>query len=401
VIRMEADELDTTITTHQFKCPRCDTIGEYSGKPGDQLIVTCAECNTKGRVTIPGSPEPRFMNGNAIEITHLMKLFGDFPAVDDVSFVVKKGEIFGLLGPNGAGKSTIIRMLCTLTRPTKGVATVAGYDVVKQAGKVRQHIGLVSEKMIMYEQLTARENLTLFGKLYNLPNDELNKRINELLKFVRMEKWADQRISTYSTGMKQRINVIRALVNQPEILFLDEPTLGLDPQSTAEIRELTKRINAEHGTTIILTTHIMFEAEALCKRIGIIDHGNIVALDTPVNLKKLISGADISTFEIEIANLEPHMMTAVQSIPSVKSLVQEDPSHLLVRTTGTDAFDGIVDSLRKNNAKVRMVKNLEPTLEDVFLHLTGREAREKISENHTNNVRPRHGPGRRRPRRIR
>jgi ABC-2 type transport system ATP-binding protein len=398
---MESNQETTTVTTHQFKCPTCNAIGEYSGAPGEELIVTCSECNTKGRLTIPGRRQQRMMNGNAIEISHLRKLFGDFTAVDDVSFSVKKGEIFGLLGPNGAGKSTIIRMLCTLTRPSKGSAYVDGYDVIKQAGKVRQHIGLVSEKLIMYDELTARENLKLFAKLYNLPNDLLNQRIDELLRFVRMEKWADQRISTFSTGMKQRINVIRALVNQPEILFLDEPTLGLDPQSTAEIRELTKRINQEHGTTIILTTHIMFEAEALCKRIGIIDHGNIVALDTPTNLKKLVSGTDITTFEIEIANLEPRMMTAVQSLPNVKSLVQEDPTHLLARTAGNDAFDDIVDSLRKNGAKVRMVKNLEPTLEDVFLHLTGREAREKISENHTSSAGPGHGRHRRRARRIR
>ena len=397
---MESDE-QTTQALHQFKCPRCGTIGGYIGRPGERLIVTCAGCNTKGRVTIPEANEPRSMNGDAIEITHLQKLFGDFPAVDDVSFTVKKGEIFGLLGPNGAGKSTIIRMLCTLTRPSNGSATVAGYDIVKQSGKVRQHIGLVSEKMIMYDQLTARENLKLFGKLYNLPNEFLTNRINELLRFVRMEKWADQRISTFSTGMKQRINVIRALVNQPEILFLDEPTLGLDPQSTAEIRELTKRINAEQGTTIILTTHIMFEAEALCKRIGIIDHGKIVALDTPANLKKLVSGTDATTFEIEIENLQPRMMTELQSLPAVKSLVQEDPAHILVRTTGNDAFDSIVDCLRNNNAKIHMVKNLEPTLEDVFLHLTGREARETISENTKSNVGPRHGPGRRRAKRIR
>lgn len=386
---------------YQFKCPFCGNIGEYSGLPGEHLIVTCNSCKGQGRVTIPGIDEKISANGNAIQISHLRKVFGDFPAVDDVSFFVKKGEIFGLLGPNGAGKSTIIRMLCTLSRPTEGSATVAGYDVVKQAGKVRQHIGLVSEKMIMYEQLTARENLRLFGKLYNLPNKILNNRINELLQFVRMEKWADHRINTFSTGMKQRINVIRALVNEPEILFLDEPTLGLDPQSTAEIRELTKRINAENGTTIILTTHIMFEADALCKRIGIIDHGKIVALDTSANLKKLISGTEASTFEIEISNLEPRMISSVQTIDSVKSLVQEDSSHLLVRTIGNDAFDNIVDSLRESGAKVRMVKNLEPSLEDVFLHLTGREAREKISESQANSAGMRHGPGRRRPKRIR
>jgi ABC-2 type transport system ATP-binding protein len=388
-------------STHQFKCPYCGNIAEYSGQPGEHLNVTCNSCKGQGKITIPGFDKKISTNDNAIQISHLRKVFGDFPAVDDVSFFVKKGEIFGLLGPNGAGKSTIIRMLCTLSRPTEGSATVVGYDVVKQAGKVRQHIGLVSEKMIMYEQLTARENLRLFGKLYNLPNEILNNRINELLQFVRMEKWADHRINTFSTGMKQRINVIRALVNEPEILFLDEPTLGLDPQSTAEIRELTKRINAENGTTIILTTHIMFEADALCKRIGIIDHGKIVALDTSSNLKKLVSGTEASTFEVEISNLEPRMISSVQTIDSVKSLVQEDSSHLLVRTIGNDAFDNLVDSLRKNGAQIRMVKNLEPSLEDVFLHLTGREAREKISESQANSPGMRHGPGRRRPKRIR
>jgi len=373
----------------------------FSGLPGEHRIVTCSSCGMQGKVNIPGIFAQPVSNGHAIELSHLRKVFGDFPAVDDVSFFVKKGEIFGLLGPNGAGKSTIIRMLCTLTRPTGGSAAVAGYDVVKQAGKVRQHIGLVSEKMIMYDQLTARENLKLFGKLYNLPNDVLHKRIDELLSLVRMEKWADHRISTFSTGMKQRINVIRALVNQPEILFLDEPTLGLDPQSTAEIRELTRRINTEQGTTIILTTHIMFEADALCSRIGIIDHGKIVALDTSSNLKKLISGTETSTFEIELLNLKPDMISSVQSLSSVKSVVQEDPTHLFVRTVGNDAFDSIVDSLRKNGAKVRMVKNLEPTLEDVFLHLTGREAREKVSENTTSSSGQRHGPRRRRTQRIR
>jgi ABC-2 type transport system ATP-binding protein len=395
---MTENAIETTQITKQFRCPVCGNITTYAGLPGERLIVTCPSCDTKGRATIPEIATTN--NDSAIQISHLKKVFGDLAAVDDVSFSVKKGEIFGLLGPNGAGKSTIIRMLCTLSRPTEGSATVAGYDIVKQDSKVREHIGLVSEKMIMYDQLTARENLKLFGKLYNIPKDLLNKRIGELLSFVRMEKWADHRISTFSTGMKQRINVIRALVNQPEILFLDEPTLGLDPQSTAEIRELIRRINTENGTTIILTTHIMVEADILCERIGIIDHGKIVSLDTPANLKKLASGTDTSAFEIEISNLEAGMMSSLQSLSSVKSLVQEDPTHLTVRANGSDSFDSIVDNLRKNGAKIIMMRNLEPTLEDVFLHLTGRDAREKVSEN--SNQKSRFGPhGRRRTTRIR
>jgi ABC-2 type transport system ATP-binding protein len=377
----------TRLLTKNFKCPSCGTIAPFTGEQGERIIVTCPSCGLQGKVTFTETASP---NGNAIEISHLKKVFGDLAAVDDISFSVKKGEIFGLLGPNGAGKSTTIRMLCTLSRPTQGSATVAGFDSVKDDDKVREHIGLVSEKMIMYNQLTARENLKLFAKLYTIPNHTLDSRINELLQLVHMNKWADHKINTFSTGMKQRINVIRALVNQPEILFLDEPTLGLDPQSTAEIRKLIKRINVKNGTTIILTTHMMLEADMLCDRIGIIDHGKIVALDKPAELKKVVSGADTTVFEIEITNLTPDLVTSVKSLDSVQSLIQEDQTHIKVHAKGEDAFDDIIDTLRKNNAKIRMVKNLEPTLEDVFLYLTGREVREAVSENN-NPIPPRRG----------
>lgn len=383
--------MDDTVKTRQitkyFKCPNCGKITSAKGLPGEKVSITCPSCGLQGKVTIYNDVST---NDHAIEVSHLKKKFGDFTAVDNVSFSVKKGEIFGLLGPNGAGKSTTIRMLCTLNRPTEGSATVAGYDVVKEDSKVREHIGLVSEKMIMYDQLTARENLKLFGKLYNIPNDALGERVNELLNFVHMKKWANHRISTFSTGMKQRINVIRALVNQPEILFLDEPTLGLDPQSTSEIRELIRKINAENGTTIILTTHMMTEADMLCNRIGIIDHGKIVALDTPANLKKIVSGADTTVFEIEISNLNSRMVSSLKSLDSIKSAVRQDSTHIKVYSNGNNAFDNIIDTLRKNNARIRTVKNLEPTLEDVFLHLTGREVREVISENNTNTTPHRH-----------
>jgi len=320
------------------------------------------------------------MSELAISTTDLTKKFGNFTAVDHVSFDVRKGEIFGLLGPNGAGKSTVIRMLSTLSVPTEGSAKVAGFDVQKEDGKVREHIGLVSEKMIMYDELTARENLKLFGKLYDIPSDVLNKRIDKLLTFVRMEKWADHRIDTFSTGMKQRINVIRALVNQPEILFLDEPTLGLDPQSTAEIRELVRRINIENRTAMVLTTHMMGEADMLCNRIGIMDHGKIVTLDTSANLKRSISGNDTTLFEFEIPNLDTSILSSVQSLKSVSSVSRNDATHIKVSSVGNDSFDILVDALRKTGAQIRTVKNLEPTLEDVFLHITGHEVREEASK---------------------
>ncbi len=319
------------------------------------------------------------MSESVIQVSGLTKQFDGFTAVDHINFDVKKGEIFGFLGPNGAGKSTTIRMLCTLSRPSAGIASVAGYDVVKEDSRVRQHIGLVSEKLIMYNDLTARENLRLFGELYDLPKDVLLKRIDKLLTFVRMEKWADARIGTFSTGMKQRINVIRALVNQPEILFLDEPTIGLDPQSTVEIRELVKRINIENGTTIILTTHMMVEADLLCDRIGIIDRGKIVALDTPANLKRLVSGSETTVLEFEIPNLSPTLLAALGSLPCVASTAQEDETHVKVHARGDGAFDAVIDRIRTNGGKVRSVRSLEPTLEDVFLQITGREVREQVT----------------------
>lgn len=317
----------------------------------------------------------------AIEVHQLTKKFNSFTAVDHVSFEVKKGEIFGLLGPNGAGKSTTMRMLCTLTRPTEGWARVAGYDIVKEDAKVREHIGLVAEKLIMYNDLTAWENLKLYGKLYNLSDAQIEKRIDKLLKFVRMEKWKDKRVGTFSTGMKQKINVIRAMIHEPEILFLDEPTLGLDPQSTVEIRELVRRINLEQGTTMILTTHIMVEAELLCNRIGIIDRGKIVALDTPANLKKLVAGSDTITMEFEIPNLSLGIITSIRGADFVVSLSQEEATRIKVRAKGEDSFEKLLDLIRKNNGKIKTVRNLEPTLEDVFIHLTGREIREEPKEN--------------------
>ena len=320
------------------------------------------------------------MDNVAIGTTDLTKRFGDFTAVDRVTFDVRRGEIFGFLGPNGAGKSTTIRLLCTLSLPTSGSASVAGFDVVKDASEVRKHIGLVSEKLIMYNELTAKENLTLFGKLYDIPSDVLAGRIYDLLKFVRMEKWSDARIDTFSTGMKQRINVIRALVNQPEILFLDEPTLGLDPQSTVEIRELVKQINTERGTTIVLTTHTMVDADMLCNRIGIIDKGKIVALDTSPNLKKLVTGAEFTTFEFEIRNLSPSILAAVRSLACVVSLAQAGESLIRVRARGDDAFDSLIDAIRQNDGKILTARSLEPTLEDVFLHVTGREAIDEGAE---------------------
>jgi len=315
-----------------------------------------------------------------IEIRNLTKNFDGFRAVDHISFDVKRGEVFGLLGPNGAGKTTIIRMLATLTRPTEGTATIGDYDIVKDDNEVRKLIGLVSEKMIMYDRLTAKENLWFFGRLYGIPQEVLNERIDELLRLVQLGNWKSSQVGTFSTGMRQRMNVIRALLNMPEVLLLDEPTLGLDPQSSVEVREFIKKINRENKTTIIITTHMMVEADMLCDRIGIIDHGKIVALDTSTNLKKLVSGADTTMLGLEISNLTTNMIASIQSLKCVNSVSQDNSTHIKVHANGDEAFDIIIDAIRAQKGKINSVQNLQPTLEDVFLRITGREVRDKADQ---------------------
>jgi len=320
------------------------------------------------------------MTENAIKINNLTKEFGDFKAVDDLSLEVKAGEIFGFLGPNGAGKSTTIRMLCTLAQPTSGSATVAGYDLVKDAAKVRENIGLVAEKMIMYDSLTAAENLRFFGKLYRIPKEKLETRIDELLEMVNMQEWKDTQINKFSTGMKQRINVIRALLPEPEIIFMDEPTLGLDPQTTFSIREIIRDINKK-GVTVILTTHAMVEAEALSDRVAIIDHGKIAALDTPENLKKMISDVNTTIFSVKITNLNSQLLEGIRNLENVTALSQQDDHTLKISATGENALNNIIDSIRAKGGNIFSITNSnESTLEDVFLALTGKEIRDQASE---------------------
>jgi len=325
--------------------------------------------------------ERRIADGQPmIVVGNLKKRFGSFYAIDGVSFDVKKGEIFGLLGPNGAGKSTTLRVLSTLARPTSGTATIGGYDIVKEDTEVRKLIGIVSEKMIMYDRLTARENLRFFGSLFDIPHDTLRKRIEELLDLVQLTKFGDALVGTFSTGMRQRMNVVRALLNMPQVLYLDEPTLGLDPQSSVEIREFIKKLNRENGTTIIVTTHTMVDADMLCDRIGIIDHGKVVALDTSANLKKLVSGDHSTVLELDIPNLTSDLLESLRRLECVQTVAQENSTHVKLIAQGDDAFDEVVDAVRRGGGKIASAENLQPTLEDVFLHLTGHEVRDSADQ---------------------
>jgi len=316
---------------------------------------------------------------STIEVDKLTRKFKDLVAVDHISFKVEKGEIFGLLGPNGAGKSTTIRMLCTLLRPTSGEAKVAGFRIVKEAGKVREHIGLVAEKIILYDRLTARENLKFFGRLNHIPAKTISERTKKLLELVKMEKWANTLAGTFSSGMKQRINLARALLNMPEILFLDEPTLGLDPQTTRAIRDFIKEINKE-GITIILTTHIMQEADILCDRIGIIDQGKIVALDTPQRLKSVISQQGKTAFDLNISNPSPQIISQIKQLEAVSSISQKNDCNLKIYVNSEEAIYEIMDVIKKNKITIKNITTLAPNLEDAFLHFTGHQMRDKADE---------------------
>jgi ABC-2 type transport system ATP-binding protein len=304
-------------------------------------------------------------------------------AVDHITFYIKEGELFGLLGPNGAGKTTTIKLLCTLLIPDEGTARVNGYDVVKQSQEVQKCIGVVTGgERGLYWRLTGRENLWFFSQLYNVPENEAKERIDKLLKLVELNERADEQVEKYSRGMKQRLHVIRGLVNDPPILLLDEPTLGLDPASARVIRDFIKEeLQAGHKKTILLTTHYMEEADQLCDRIAIIDYGKIIALDTPENLKKVIQKTDI--VEMHVTNLRQEDGERIKGIEGVKNSVVTFTDATVGQATikvhaekAEEIIPLTTEFLIRSGARIIMLEQVKPTLEDVFISLTGRKLRD-------------------------
>ena len=236
----------------------------------------------------PASAERR--DGAAVDVRNIVKRFGDFTAVDGISFAVKRGEIFGLLGPNGAGKSTLIRMMVTLLPPTSGTAIINGFDVRQQADQVRRSIGVIPQAMTTDLELSVEENLLIFAKLYGVSKEKRARLIPELLAAVELSQWADKPVKNLSGGMRRRVEIARGLVHEPRVFFLDEPTTGLDPVSRTAVWEMLQKVKGERDLTVLLTTHYMDEADRLCDRVAIVDHGKLVALDTPAALKASIPG---------------------------------------------------------------------------------------------------------------
>jgi len=303
-----------------------------------------------------------------------------FVAVDGVSFGIRAGEIFGLLGPNGAGKTTTIRMLCTLLEPTSGTATVNGYDVLRQTNLVRQSLGavLTGERSI-YWKLTGRENLAYFAALYHIPPSVARERIDEMLARLDLAGRADEYVERYSSGMKQRIAIAKALLANPPVLLLDEPTIGLDPQSARNLRELILEIRAE-GRTILLTTHYMEEADQLCDRVGIIDSGTIIALDTPASLKRSIQQLDV--LQLALENFDPALGSAVSALPAVENVVAHPTgmdgiwSLALHTTDSRGVLPGLIEVIGSKSGRIRHLQIAQPTLEDVFIAHTGKVLRD-------------------------
>ncbi len=307
-----------------------------------------------------------------IETMDLTKKFGDLTAVDHVNIRVERGEIFGLLGPNGAGKSTMISMLCTILKPTAGTAKVNGFDIVGEAPAVRRSIGIVFQDPSIDDRLTGRENMEMHADLYDVPRGVMHARIDEVLKLVELQDRARSPVSTYSGGMRRRLEIARSLIHYPKVLFLDEPTIGLDPQSRDHIWSYIRDLKKREDITIILTTHYMDEADKLCDRIAIIDRSKIVALDTPHALKERLEGETIVIRSRDNDRLASKLSEA-RLVDKVA--ISDGELSLSVKNAHT-ALPRVVEVAGANNVYLESISLREPDLDDVFMHYTGRNIRE-------------------------
>lgn len=318
-----------------------------------------------------------------LEAQSLTKKYGAQLAVNDVSFTIPEGEIFGLLGPNGAGKSTIISMLTGLFPPDSGSITIMGIDALAEGEKVKQLTGIVPQDLALYPALSGRENLRFFGEMYGLGGKRLRERIDSALETVAMRERAGDAVRTYSGGMKRRLNLAIGLINNPRILFLDEPTVGVDPQSRNHIFESVERLNREQGMTVLYTTHYMEEAERLCRRVAIMDHGKVIAVDTPHSLIAMLGGGII---QIGMAQADETLLEKARQLSEVREAAYlpptgtEDASSRAVLKVETrhanEALIQLIHLFKQNNSEMLAVETLEPNLESVFLHLTGKSLRQ-------------------------
>jgi ABC-2 type transport system ATP-binding protein len=311
---------------------------------------------------------------NSIEVDHLTKKFGDLVAVNDISFNVAQQEIFGLLGPNGAGKTTLIRMMTTLTPPTSGTARIAGHDIRDDANGVRFAMGVIPQALTSDPELTAVENMEVHAKLYGVPRQKRGQIIHDLLSDVDLLKFKDALVRTFSGGMRRRLEIARGLIHSPKILFLDEPTTGLDPVSRTNVWQMIRALREKSELTILITTHYMDEADKLCDRIAIVDHGVLAALDSPARLKDSISGTD--TVEAEFEKAPADWIAQLQTLAHVSSVTDRDGVVHIASNDGPATIAALMDLTRARGVVVRRVSVQSTTLDDVFVHYTGNDLRD-------------------------
>jgi ABC-2 type transport system ATP-binding protein len=310
----------------------------------------------------------------AIVVEDLVKDYDGLKAVDGVSFQVSRGEVFGFLGPNGAGKTTAISMMCTLLHPTEGKVHVWGFDAKRQPDDVRSSIGIVFQDQSVDEELTGYENMWFHARLYKVDPSVIDQRIGEMLEMVELTDRKDDQVKTYSGGMKRRLEIARGLLHHPKVLFLDEPTLGLDPQTRRHIWEYIQKLNEREGVTIFMTTHYMDEADELCDRIAIIDKGRIVAMDTPTRLKASLGG---DVVHLKMAECTEDCVEALKRVPGVSSVEPQKEGLILSVEEGASTIPLILDVARSRDLLVDSVMLKLPTLEDVFIRNTGRSLRDE------------------------
>ena len=313
----------------------------------------------------------------AIDVRAIVKKFGSFTAVDGVSFTVEEGEIFGLLGPNGAGKSTLIRMMTTLLPPTAGTALVAGFDVTTQADDVRRAIGVIPQALTSDLELSVEENLLIFAKLYGVPRARRRLLIDGLLQAVELTQWREAQVKNLSGGMRRRVEIARGLVHEPRIFFLDEPTTGLDPVSRVAVWEMLRAIKRQRNLTVLLTTHYMDEADKLCDRIAIVDHGTLKALDSPMRLKTSIPGRN--TVEVSFSAVPEGWAGRLERLPSVEAVSGEDHIFRISTGDGPATTLALMEEAARAHVTVQSLSVQSTSLDDVFVHYAGRNLRDELS----------------------
>lgn len=360
--------------TKTLKCPHCKTKVTINGEFGEKIDVACPKCNKKGVFTFPDEKQTiQTKEGSfAIEVNGLTKFYNGFKAVDNISFKVERGDIFGFLGPNGAGKTTTINMLTTIIKPTRGTAKICEYDILKNPLELKKRIGFMPDVPGFYGEMKAKDVLNFYAEFYRISKEDRRKKIDKLLETMQLTDFKNKKVKTFSRGMKQKLGFASSLLNDPEILILDEPTIGLDPAMIHFFRKSIKSLN-EKGVTIFLSSHILSEIQAICNKVGIINHGKIIAVDTIESLGAKLTAKGIKTVFVKYEKISDKAIKAIEKISGVIKVKVDDKNKRLEIEikSGKSSIPMINKTLIKHNIEVSGIETKEMNLEDIFLSLTG------------------------------